>query len=33
MEIDETDGNDGHIYRFKKIDEMPEILIVKRDKT
>ena len=32
MEIDETDGNDGHIYRLKKIDEMQEILIAERDK-
>ena len=22
MEIDETDGKDGHIYRLKKIDEI-----------
>ena len=22
MEIDETDGNDGHIYRLKKIQEI-----------
>ena len=32
MEIDETDGNDGHIYRLKKIDKIPEILIAERDK-
>ena len=32
MEIDETDGNDGHIYRLKKIDEIQEILILERDK-
>ena len=32
MEIDETDGNDGHIYRLKKIDEIQEILITERDK-
>ena len=32
MEIDETDGNDGHIYRFKKIDEIQEKLITERDK-
>ena len=32
MEIGETDGNDGHIYRLKKIDEIQEILIVERDK-
>ena len=30
MDIDATDGNDGHIYRLKKIDEM--ILIAERDK-
>ena len=32
MEIDETDGNDGHIYRLKQIDEIQEILIAERDK-
>ena len=32
MEIDETDGNDGHIYRLKKFDEIQEILIAERDK-
>ena len=32
MEIDETDGNDGHIYRLKKIDEIHELLIAERDK-
>ena len=32
MEIDETDGKDGHIYRVKKIDEIQEILISERDK-
>ena len=32
MEIDETDGKDGHIYRLKKIDEIHEILIAERDK-
>ena len=26
------DGNDGHIYRIKKIDEIQEILIAERDK-
>ena len=31
MEINETDGNNGHIYRLK-IDEIQEILIVERDK-
>ena len=30
MEIDETDGNDGHVYRLKKIDEIQEILITAR---
>ena len=32
MEIDETDGNDGQIYRLKKIDEIQEILIAEREK-
>ena len=32
MEIDETDGNNGHIYRLKKIDDIQKILIAKRDK-
>ena len=32
MEIDETDGNDGHICRLKKIDGIQEILIEERDK-
>ena len=32
MEIDETDGNDEHIYRLKLIDEIQEILIAERDK-
>ena len=32
MEIDAIDGNDGHIYRIKKIDEIQEILIAERDK-
>ena len=27
MQIDETDGNDGHIYHLKKKDEIQEILI------
>ena len=31
MEIDETDGNDGHIYRLK-IDKIQEILIAERYK-
>ena len=32
MEIDETDGKGGHIYRLKKIDEIQEILTAERDK-
>ena len=33
MEIDETDGKDGHIYIvLNKIDEIHEILIAERDK-
>ena len=32
MEIDAINGNDGHIYRIKKIDEIQEILIAERDK-
>ena len=32
MEIDETDGKDGHIYRLKKIVAIQEILIAERDK-
>ena len=32
MEIDAIDGNDGHMYRIKKIDEIQEILIAVRDK-
>ena len=32
MEFDEIDGNEGHIYRLKKIDEIQEILIAERDK-
>ena len=32
MEIDETDGKGGHIYRLKKIDEIQKILIANRDK-
>ena len=32
MEIDETDGKDGHMYRLKKIDEIQAILIAQRDK-
>ena len=31
MEIDETDGNDEHIYRLQKIVEIQEILIAERD--
>ena len=32
MEIDETDGKGGHIYRLNKIDEIQEILIAESDK-
>ena len=32
MEIHETDGKDGYIYRLKNIDEIQEILIAERDK-
>ena len=32
MEFDEIDGNDGHIYRLKKIDKIQEILIAESDK-
>ena len=32
MEIDEIDGNDGHIYRLKKIYEIQEILTAERNK-
>ena len=32
MEIDEIDGNDGHIYRLKNIDEIQEILITESGK-
>ena len=32
MEIDETDGKDGHIYRLKQIYAIQEILIAERDK-
>ena len=31
MQIDETDGNDGHIYRLKNIDEIQEILMAERE--
>ena len=31
MEIDEIDGNDGHIYRLKKINDIQEILIAERE--
>ena len=31
MEINAINGNDGHIYRIKKIDEIQEILIAKRE--
>ena len=32
MENDQIDGNEGHIYRLKKMDEIQEILITERDK-
>ena len=32
MEIIESDDNDGHLYRLKKIDEIQKILIAERDK-
>ena len=32
MKIDETDGNDVHIYSLKKIDEIQKILIAERYK-
>ena len=32
MEIDETDGKDGHIYCLKKINEIQQILSAERDK-
>ena len=32
MEIDDIDGNNGHIQRLKKIDEIQEMLIAERDK-
>ena len=32
MEFDETDGNYGHIYRLKQIDEIQEILIAERER-
>ena len=32
MEIDESDCNNGHIYRLRKIDEIQEMLTAKRDK-
>ena len=31
MEIDEISGNDGHIYRLKKIDKIQKILITERE--
>ena len=31
MEINEIDGNDGSIYRLKKLDEIQEILIAERE--
>ena len=32
MEFDAIDGNDGHIYRLKKMDEIQELLIAEREK-
>ena len=32
MEFDETGGNNGHIYRLKKIDEIHEILAAERER-
>ena len=32
IEIDETDGNNEHMYRLKKIYEIQNILIAERDK-
>ena len=32
MEIDETNGNDGHVYRLRIIDEVQEILIAERER-
>ena len=32
MEINETDGKDGHIYCLKKIEEIQQMLIAERDK-
>ena len=32
MKIEETDSNDGHIYRFEKNDEIQKILTAERDK-
>ena len=32
IEIDEIYGNDGHIYRLRRIDEIQEILTAERDK-
>ena len=32
MQIDETDGNDGRIYRLKNIDEIQEILMAERER-
>ena len=31
IKIDETDGNDGLVYRLKKIDEIQEILIAENE--
>ena len=32
IEIDEIYGNDGHIYRLKRIDEIQKIVTAERDK-
>ena len=32
LKIDEIDGNDGHIYRLKKINEIQKILTAERNK-
>ena len=32
MEIDEIDGNDGHTYHLKKIDEIQEMLTTERER-
>ena len=32
MEIDETDGKVGHIYRLKQIDEIQDMLTAERER-